>query len=211
MTHTDLTQLTGRAAPLPGSDALRGIVKRPVERPLALGPEGLEDDEQADRRVHGGVEKAVHHYPVEHYAAWQADLGPLAVLITGYRAAMGAGAPEMSQPEAQHLIASANGDPNILLIGAEIASGLAGFALAFDLPEIIAGGRAGQLDDLFVAPEMRGGGLARALITRLTEIGVTRGWTHMRWLVPQDNIAARQLYETLAEPAPWDSFRIKLA
>jgi MOSC domain-containing protein YiiM len=77
---TKITLLTGRAAPLPGSDALSGIVKLPVGRPLALGPEGLEGDEQADRRVHGGVEKAVHHYPFEHYAAWQADLGALPAL-----------------------------------------------------------------------------------------------------------------------------------
>lgn len=77
---TKITLLTGRAAPLPGSDALSGIVKLPVDRPLALGPEGLEGDEQADRRVHGGIEKAVHHYPVEHYAAWQAELGALPAL-----------------------------------------------------------------------------------------------------------------------------------
>ena len=77
---TKITLLTGRAAPLAGSDALSGIVKLPVDRPLALGPEGLEGDEQADRRLHGGVEKAVHHYPVEHYAAWQADLGALPAL-----------------------------------------------------------------------------------------------------------------------------------
>lgn len=32
-------------------------------------------DEQGDLRVHGGIEKAVHHYPQEHYAAWRAELG----------------------------------------------------------------------------------------------------------------------------------------
>ncbi|WP_248633148.1 GNAT family N-acetyltransferase [Cereibacter changlensis] len=82
-------------------------------------------------------------------------------------------------------------------------------ALAFDLAEIISDRRAGRLDDFFVAPEARGSGLA--LIARLTEIGAVRGWTHLRWLVPRDNTAARRLYETLAEPAPWDSFRITLA
>jgi ribosomal protein S18 acetylase RimI-like enzyme len=139
-----------------------------------------------------------------------ADAARLAVLITGYRAAMGAGRSPMSKLGAQNLIASAEADANILLIGADAGAGLAGFALAFDLAEIISGRRAGQLDDLFVAPEARGAGLARTLITQLTEIGAARGWTHLRWLVPQDNIAARRLYETLAEPAPWDSFRITL-
>ncbi|HLP66560.1 MAG TPA: MOSC domain-containing protein [Rhizobium sp.] len=77
-----VTVLTGRASRLPGSDALSGIAKSPVDRPLALGREGLEGDEQADRRVHGGVEKAVHHYPFDHYALWRSELGPLPPLLT---------------------------------------------------------------------------------------------------------------------------------
>ena len=72
---TRIILLTGRAAPLPGSDQLSGIDKRPVTGPLMLGPEGFSGDEQADRRVHGGPEKAVHHYPLDHYAAWRAELG----------------------------------------------------------------------------------------------------------------------------------------
>lgn len=31
-------------------------------------------DEQADLRHHGGDDKALHHYPAEHYAAWCAEL-----------------------------------------------------------------------------------------------------------------------------------------
>jgi len=141
----------------------------------------------------------------------KSDAPGLAALVTGYRRAMGAGGSEMLETDAQRLISSADADLNILLLGADAGTGLLGFALAFDLPEIISGRNAGPLDDLFVAPEARGRGLARALIGRLTEIGMVRGWTHLRWLVPQDNIAARRLYETLAEPAPWDSFRITLA
>ncbi|WP_246750341.1 MOSC domain-containing protein [Martelella lutilitoris] len=77
---TVITLLTGRARPLPGSDAQSGIMKSPVERPLRLGPEGFEGDEQADRRVHGGVEKAVHHYPLDHYPLWREELGDLPAL-----------------------------------------------------------------------------------------------------------------------------------
>lgn len=82
MTHTasSITLLTGRAAPLPGSDHLSGICKQPVARALMLDVDGFAGDEQADRRVHGGPEKAAHHYPHDHYAAWQATLGPLALL-----------------------------------------------------------------------------------------------------------------------------------
>lgn len=43
------------------------IYKHPVSGPLLIGSEGLAGDAQADRRVHGGPEKAVHHYAAENY------------------------------------------------------------------------------------------------------------------------------------------------
>lgn len=75
-----LTVLTGPAAPLSGSHARSAIAKTAAARPLMLTALGFEGDEQADRRVHGGPEKAVHHYPWDHYAAWRADLGDLPLL-----------------------------------------------------------------------------------------------------------------------------------
>ena len=79
---TTITLLTGRVRPLPGSEALSGIMKQPTDRPLSLGPEGFAGDEQADRRVHGGAEKAVHHYALDHYPLWRAELGNLPALGT---------------------------------------------------------------------------------------------------------------------------------
>ena len=74
--------LTGkvRAYTRPGSRS--GIDKQPVAGPLHIGPLGLTGDEQGDLRVHGGIDKAVHHYPFDHYAAWQRDLGALPLLET---------------------------------------------------------------------------------------------------------------------------------
>ncbi len=45
-----------------------GIYKRPPLGPLRLTFTGLLGDVQADRRVHGGPEKALHHYAAENYA-----------------------------------------------------------------------------------------------------------------------------------------------
>ena len=45
-----------------------GIFKSAAGAPVRLTATGLEGDEQADLRHHGGVDKALHHYPVEHYA-----------------------------------------------------------------------------------------------------------------------------------------------
>lgn len=51
------------------------IGKEPVAGPVRLTAEGVEGDVQADRRVHGGVDKAVYLYPREHYPLWEEFLG----------------------------------------------------------------------------------------------------------------------------------------
>ena len=61
----------GRAAPFGPKGEPSAIDKQPVRHPLWLGVNGLAGDEQADRRHHGGPEKALHHYPARHYAAWR--------------------------------------------------------------------------------------------------------------------------------------------
>jgi MOSC domain-containing protein YiiM len=37
---------------------------------------GIEGDQQADLSVHGGRDKAIHHYPRDHYLRWRLELGP---------------------------------------------------------------------------------------------------------------------------------------
>lgn len=61
------TLYVGTVRPMPDDGRPTGIFKVPVSGPVWIGPEGLEGDHQADRRVHGGPEKAVHQFPVEHY------------------------------------------------------------------------------------------------------------------------------------------------
>jgi len=46
------------------------IDKFPVEESLLLSFDGLEGDQCADLRHHGGPERALHQYPMEHYAYW---------------------------------------------------------------------------------------------------------------------------------------------
>ncbi|MFS1934194.1 MOSC domain-containing protein [Vibrio splendidus] len=36
---------------------------------------GFANDEQGDPRFHGGIQKALHIYPSEHYPVWQEELG----------------------------------------------------------------------------------------------------------------------------------------
>jgi MOSC domain-containing protein YiiM len=65
----------GSARPLRigGRNILSAIGKSAVSGPLVVGPLGLQDDEQADPTVHGGLDKAVYAYPVEHLPFWESQ------------------------------------------------------------------------------------------------------------------------------------------
>lgn len=65
---------TGRAVPYTRPGSHSAIVKSLVAGPVQLHAEGIVGDEQGDRRVHGGPDKAIHHYPFDHYAFWRAEL-----------------------------------------------------------------------------------------------------------------------------------------
>ena len=62
---------TARSITIDGREVLTAIGKRGVSGPVEARPLGLEDDEQADQSVHGGLSKAIYAYPIEHYAFWQ--------------------------------------------------------------------------------------------------------------------------------------------
>lgn len=57
-----------------GKTVVTGIFKEPVQGRVKLRSLNLEGDGQADLTVHGGADKAVYAYPVEHYNYWQQEL-----------------------------------------------------------------------------------------------------------------------------------------
>jgi MOSC domain-containing protein YiiM len=71
--------LTGRVQRFADDDS-SAIAKTPVDGPRAVTWLGLEGDQQADLSVHGGPDKAIHHYPFDHYSYWRTALGALPVL-----------------------------------------------------------------------------------------------------------------------------------
>jgi len=59
-----------------GRPLTSAIGKQPVATDsLYLDQRNLEGDRQADLKVHGGPDKAVYAYPVEHIRSWAAELG----------------------------------------------------------------------------------------------------------------------------------------
>ncbi|MCA9880930.1 MAG: MOSC domain-containing protein, partial [Thermomicrobiales bacterium] len=60
-----------------GQPIASGIAKQPVAvETLYLDWLNLTGDRQADLRAHGGPDKAVYAYPIEHVARWNTDLEP---------------------------------------------------------------------------------------------------------------------------------------
>jgi MOSC domain-containing protein YiiM len=58
-----------------GRPLMSAIGKAPVEGRVRVAGVNLEGDDQADRRVHGGPDKAVYAYAREDAAFWEGELG----------------------------------------------------------------------------------------------------------------------------------------
>ena len=62
------------------------------------------------------------------------------------------------------------------------------------------------LDDLFVDPVRRGGGVVDALLAELNLIAVDRGWSVVRWITATDNYRARSKYDRVATATRWITY-----
>lgn len=63
------------------------------------------------------------------------------------------------------------------------------------------------LQDLFVAEDVRGRGLGRALIAAVEENARAAGASRVHWLTQETNTDARALYDTLAERSGFIQYR----
>lgn len=77
MTSTLLSVNVGRPQTRPGGRRFvrSAIWKAPVDRRVAVRGVNVDGDDQADRRVHGGPDKAVYAYAIEDTRWWEAELG----------------------------------------------------------------------------------------------------------------------------------------
>ncbi len=89
-------------------------------------------------------------------------------------------------------------DPGHVLEGllARDAKGTAiGLAHIRTCPDSLRGGDVGFLDDLFVAPAARGGGVADAIFEKLKEMAAERDWQAIRWITQHFNERGRAFYD----------------
>lgn len=67
--HHQVNVFTGKVRNYEGSRP-SAIAKVQVNGELALTELGLAGDEQAEKKIHGGPDRALCHYPREHYREW---------------------------------------------------------------------------------------------------------------------------------------------
>ena len=76
------------------------------------------------------------------------------------------------------------------------------------MPRPLAGSEIGFLDDLFVDPAHRGGGVGEALMSAVAAEAARRGWAKVRWITAEDNARARALYDRVATRTAWVTYEM---
>lgn len=101
--------------------------------------------------------------------------------------------------------------PDMGCLVAEQAGAVVGFATYVTHPGTWSIEPVGYLEDLFVAPQSRRHGVARALIEALAALGREKGWRRIYWQTKAGNVAARAFYEKLAKRTDWVRYDLDLA
>jgi GNAT superfamily N-acetyltransferase len=99
----------------------------------------------------------------------------------------------------------------VQLIARDDADATVGFATIFWSWSTLGASRIGVMNDLFVTPAARGGGIARALIAACRERCRQRGASTLTWQTAPDNALARALYEGIgARRSEWVEYSLKM-
>jgi GNAT superfamily N-acetyltransferase len=102
------------------------------------------------------------------------------------------------------------GDDAMGCLVAEDDGDLVGFAHYVLHPTTWTVTSACYLEDLFVAPHLRGGGIGRSLIEALAQRGRDAGWSGIHWLTAHDNHVGMRLYDRVATRTQWVRYELDL-
>ncbi len=97
-----------------------------------------------------------------------------------------------------------------LLLGAWSGGQLVGYACLYWFFSSTEAAETVLMNDLFVDPSRRGGGVGRALIAASAGVARDRGAHHLEWNTAPDNHTAQRLYDsTGAERSTWINYEIR--
>jgi GNAT superfamily N-acetyltransferase len=98
----------------------------------------------------------------------------------------------------------------VQLIARDDAGKAVGFATIYWSWETLDPGRIAVMNDLFVAPQARGTGLATALIEACRERAAARGARRLTWQTARDNHRAQAVYDRIgATRAEWVDYSLR--
>jgi GNAT superfamily N-acetyltransferase len=139
------------------------------------------------------------------------DLADLLPLMRGYCDFYGVA------PDDESLVALCRaliGDPEhegLQLIARDESGRAVGFATVFWSWSTLDARRIGVMNDLFVSPEARGGGVADALIEACRRRAEERGAGRLAWQTALDNQRAQAVYERVgAIPSRWLDYSLRI-
>jgi GNAT superfamily N-acetyltransferase len=96
-----------------------------------------------------------------------------------------------------------------LLLGARSGGRLVGYACLYWHFSSTKARESVLMNDLFVVPEVRGGGVGRALIEASAAVARERGAAQLEWATAPDNHTAQRLYDsTGAERSTWLTYEL---
>ncbi len=101
-------------------------------------------------------------------------------------------------------------NPFFCLFARDISGRAVGLMHCRQMPSPLRGAQVGFLDDLFVIPEARGGGVVKALYEALNQLGVEQGWPFIRWITAENNYRARALYDRLSDKTHWVTYQMPM-
>lgn len=78
-----LSVLIGKAETISGGLSA-AMHKQRMDQRIWLWPQGLGQDSLGDERFHGGPERALHHYPAEHYVHWRQSYPQTQWVLPGF-------------------------------------------------------------------------------------------------------------------------------
>jgi GNAT superfamily N-acetyltransferase len=137
------------------------------------------------------------------------ELAALLPLIAGYQRFYGVGAPDDERNAAFFARFVAPSDVGEILGAFGDDGAPAGYACLYWTFSSVSATEVVLLNDLYVVPGRRGGGVGRALIEAAVGVARTRGAARVRWWTAVDNRVAQRLYErTGAERSAWFEYEL---
>ena len=127
--------------------------------------------------------------------AGERDLDELLVLMRGYCDFYGVSPSDEGLLEMSRALIADPEREGLQIVARAGDRSAVGFATIFWTWSTLSASRIGVMNDLFVAPDARGGGVADALIAECVERCRARGADSLGWQTAKDNERAQAVYE----------------